>query len=463
MIFVIHYGIIRTKFRINAMIARKIEKKLKSFFSGANHSALLVDGARQVGKTFIVEEFGRRNYDSVVKLDFVKSKRARDVFENVEDEQDVITRLTAFAKQPMVPGKTLVFLDEVQKCPEAVTYVKYLVQDGRFDYVLSGSLLGVELRNVRSIPVGFMDEMKMYPLDFEEFVTAVGEMPELVDAAKSSWESRRPLAKVFHDRLTRLFRLYLVVGGMPEAVQTYIDTKDIKKVVAVQKKILLAYRKDISQYDEKNALHIRAVFDRIAPELNDRNKRFYSSGVGEGNRYNRLEDAFLWLAEAGVAIPSYCVEEAKPPLLLARKPHFFKLFMNDVGLLAAMYMNDIQLQLLSGETNINFGAVFENFVAQELVAHGMSPGYYNSAKHGEVDFVLERRGRILPVEVKCGKHYERHHALDHLLADKDCRIENALVLDSDAFKTKGMVSYLPIYMSMFLEPAQLPDSMIYTL
>ena len=443
------------------MISRKVERKLNSFFTEGKHSALLVDGARQVGKTFIIEEFGRRHYDSVVKLDFVQSSRARDIFENVENEDDIITRLTAFAKRPMVPGRTLVFFDEVQQCPEAVTYVKYLVQDGRFDYILSGSLLGVELKNVRSLPVGYMDEVKMYPLDFEEFVEAHGEMPELLEAARNAWRDRRPLAKVFHDRLMRLFRLYLVVGGMPEAVQTYLDTKDIRQVVAVQKKILLNYRKDISQYDEKNALHIRAVFDRIAPELNDRNKRFYSGSVGKGGRYDRLEDAFLWLAEAGVAIPSYCVEEAKVPLLLARKPRFFKLFMNDVGLLAAMYMNDIQLQLLNGETNINFGSVFENFVAQELAAHGFVPNYYNSAKHGEIDFVLERKGRILPIEVKCGKHYERHHALNHLVSGETSRIEDAIVFDSDAFKTKGVVSYLPIYMAMFLEPSELPDKMIY--
>ena len=443
------------------MIGRKIERKLQSFFKEEKHGALLVDGARQVGKTFIIEEFGRRNYDSVVKLDFVQSSRARDIFENVESEKDILTRLTAFAKRPMIPGRTLVFFDEVQKCPEAVTYVKYLVQDGRFDYVLSGSLLGVELRNVRSMPVGYMDEAKMFPLDFEEFVEANGEMPELLDAARNAWNDRRPLAKVFHDRLMRLFRLYLVIGGMPEAVQTYLDTNDIRRVVGVQKKILLNYRKDISQYDEKNALHIRAVFDRIAPELNDRNKRFHSGSVGEGGRYDRLEDAFLWLAEAGVAIPSYCVEEAKVPLLLARKPRFFKLFMNDVGLLAAMYMNDIQLQILNGETNINFGAVFENFVAQELVAHGLAPNYYNSPKHGEVDFVVERKGRVLPIEVKCGKHYERHHALNHLVSDESGCIEEAIVFDNDAFKAKGVVSYFPIYMAMFLEPPELPEKMIY--
>ena len=246
------------------MLKRKIESILEAFAKRGGGHALLIDGARQVGKTYIVEECGKQLFDVVVKLDFVKSKQARAIFEGAEDEQDVLTRLTAFAKKRLIPGKTLFFFDEIQKCPEAVTFLKYLVQDGRFHYVLSGSLLGVELKNIRSIPVGFLDEAKMYPLDFEEFLWANGEQPELLEAARKAWGERRPLVKFFHERLMRLFRLYLVTGGMPEAVQTYVDTKDIRQVIDVQKKILANYRRDISQYSEGDALRIRAVFDRIA-------------------------------------------------------------------------------------------------------------------------------------------------------------------------------------------------------
>lgn len=444
------------------MLKRKIEDRIEGFARGGNSRALLVDGARQVGKTFIVEECGRRLFDVVVKLDFVKSKAARGIFEGAEDEQDVLTRLTAFAKDKLVPGRTLFFFDEIQKCPEAVTFLKYLVQDGRFKYIVSGSLLGIELKNVRSIPVGFLDEAKMFPLDFEEFLWANGEQPELMDAARRAWEERRPLAKFYHDRLTRLFRLYLVTGGMPEAVQAYVDTKDIRAVIDVQRKILANYRRDISQYSEDEALRIRAVFDRIAPELSDRNKRFFSSSVKPGERFDRLEDAYLWLIEAGVAIPSYCVGEPKAPLLLAEKPRLFKLFMNDVGLLAATYMDGIQLKILNGETTMNFGAIFENFVAQEMAAHGFRPNYYNSAKHGEVDFIVEKDGKVLPIEVKCGKHYERHHALSHLLGEsEEYGIDEAMVFDADSFKTNGKISYLPVYMAMFLMKGELPSKMVY--
>ena len=222
------------------MIYRKIIKRLERFYQEGGRTALLIDGARQVGKTFIVEEFGRTHYESVVKIDFVKMKHAVKLFENVEDESEIISRISAFTSKPLIEGKTLIFLDEVQKCPEAVTYIKYLVRDdGRYHYILSGSLLGVELKNIRSVPVGVLDEVTMYPLDFEEFVLANGESPELIAQARFAWENRKPLPKVLHDRLRKLFRFYLVVGGMPAVVQRYLDTKDVRRVIDEQKKILV--------------------------------------------------------------------------------------------------------------------------------------------------------------------------------------------------------------------------------
>ena len=443
------------------MISRKITCRLEEFYKGGGKSALLIDGARQVGKTYIIEEFGRTHYESVVKIDFVKMKGAIGLFQDVEDEKEIISRISAFSQQPLIEGKTLVFLDEIQKCPEAVTYLKYLVRDdGRYHYILSGSLLGVELRNIRSVPVGVLDEEKMYPLDFEEFILANGESPQLIEAARAAWKERKPLAKPLHERLKKLFRFYLVVGGMPAAVQTYLDTKDIRLVLREQKKILVDYRKDITQYDEQNAMRIREVFDRLAPELNKKNKRFYADSVSEGGRFDRLEDEFLWLKESGVGIPVYNVEEPRIPLKLAEKPNFFKLFMNDVGLLSAMYMGGIQVKILNGETEINFGSVYENAVAQELTAHGFAPTYYNSSAHGEIDFVIERDGCVLPIEVKSGKHYKRHRALAHMMDEPEFGLSSAVVLDDDALRAEGGVFYAPIYMMMFLEQKRLPETMI---
>lgn len=443
------------------MIKRKIQERLEQFAKDKGRYALLIDGARQVGKTFIIEKFASEHYEVLVEINFATMKGALAIFDNVETAEDVLVKLTAFSKKRLVPGRTLVFFDEIQKCPEAVTYIKPLVQEGSCHYVLSGSLLGVELKNVRSVPVGFMDEAKMFPLDFEEFVEAVGEVPELLQAARNAWTRRLPLDKVFHQRLLKLFRLYLVVGGMPAAVQCYLDTHDIAAVVREQKRILAMYRRDITQYDQDNALRIRLVFDRIPAELDKKNKRYYVSGIRPGERYDNLEDEFVWLKEAGVALPAYNVQAPVAPLVLGTKPNLFKLFSNDIGLLSAQYMNGIQLNILNGEQSINFGSVYENAVAQELTAHGIEPRYYNSPKNGEIDFVIERDGAVLPIEVKSGKHYQRHRALNFALAQSDYRINEAIVFNDDAMKIEGRVRYVPIYMVMFLENTPIPEKLVY--
>ena len=443
------------------MIKRKFYARLEKFYSDNGRYALLVDGARQVGKTFLIEEFARSHYENVIEINFIKEANARLIFQNIENESEILEKLSAYSHKALRRGQTLVFLDEIQECPEAVTFIKFLVQEGTCHYILSGSLLGVELKDVRSFPVGFMDEARMYPLDFEEFVLANGERQILIDAARAAWESGSPLDPLYHGRLKKLFRLYLVVGGMPAVVQKYLDTHDIAAVVSEQKKILVEYRKDISKYDKENSLRIREVFDRIAPELNKKNKRFYINSVKEGDRAERLEDEFIWLREAGVALPSYVVDEPKVPLVLSKRANLFKLFMNDVGLLAATYMDGIQLKILNGETDINFGAVYENVVAQELVAHGFLPTYYSSREHGEVDFVLERDAKVLPVEVKSGKHYKRHRALTHLLSDPEYDFPESIVFDDDALKIEGRVRYMPIYMATFLHKDDFPETMIF--
>ena len=443
------------------MIKRKIESRLESFFEDGGRYALLIDGARQVGKTFAIENFAKTHYENVIEINFIKTANAKLIFSNVEDEKEILVKLSTFSRRELKRGKTLVFLDEIQECPEAVTYIKFLVQDGTCHYILSGSMLGVELKDIRSVPVGFMDEATMYPLDFEEFVLANGERKELIDAARMAWTNRSPIDPLYHDRLSKLFRLYLVVGGMPAVVQRYLDTHDIAAVVAEQKSILAEYRKDITKYDKKNALRIREVFDRIAPELNKKNKRFYVNSVRETDRAERLEDEFIWLKEAGVAIPSYVVDEPVAPLVLSRRANLFKLFMNDVGLLAATYMDGIQLRILNSEIDVNFGAVYENVVAQELLAHGFAPSYYASRTHGEVDFIVEKEGHALPIEVKSGKHYRRHRALNHVMAERLYAIDDAVVFNDSVLAVVDGIFYAPIYMMMFLEKPRLPGKLIY--
>ena len=443
------------------MLNRKIWAKLESFKANADKKTLLLTGARQVGKTYIVEQFAKAMYRSFVEINFIKDSTAKAIFQDVADEKDVLRRLTAYAQGKLIPGETLVLFDEVQECPEAVTYAKFLVEKGGCHYIYSGSLLGVELKNVRSVPVGYMDEEEMFPLDFEEFLEANGEGADVISEARAAFDGRRAVDAFMHDRLMRYFRLYLVVGGMPAAVQRYVDTNDLAAVAAEQRSVLRAYRRDISKYDPDHALRIREIYDLLPSELASENKRFKMSVAVPDSRFSRIEDGFLWLKNAGVAIPACCVEEPKPPLRLSEKRSLFKLFANDVGLLAAMYAEGIQLRILAGEKALNIGAVYENAVAQELRAHGFSPYYFHSKKKGELDFVVENAGRAMPIEVKSGKDYKRHNALQNVLADKNYPIDEAIVLSNGNLERAGRIVYAPVYMAMFIMPDAIPDELIY--
>lgn len=445
------------------MIWRKIERELENWNAFGRKEALLIDGARQVGKTFIVREFARRHFKSFVELNFLKDKSLKKLFADVADEHEVLTRLSAVAGEKLIAGETLVFFDEIQECPEAVTYIKFLVDEGHYRYVMSGSLLGVELKDIRSVPVGYLRELMMYPVDFEEFVRAMGLSDEVLEHVKARFLEVKPVDPVVNDRMRKLLALYLVVGGMPAAVQAYLDTHNIAEVVKVQKGILVEYRKDAAKYDKKHKLQIHRVIDLLPEELSKKNKRFFISDLKSGGRYERLEDNFVWLKESGIGLPCTAVNDPKVPLRLSQDSGFFKLFANDVGLLAAMYMDGIQFRILSGETNINEGAIYENFVAQELKAHGFDLRYFVAEGIGEVDFIIQLDGESVPLEAKSGRHYKTHAALDRLLGNDGYGIRRSVVLSDYNVSREGKIDYLPAYMVMFLEHDRLPDDATYDL
>jgi hypothetical protein len=365
----------------------------------------------------------------------------------------------------MVPGETFILFDEVQECPECVTQTKFLVDEGSFRYGLTGSLLGVELKDIRSEPVGYMDIADVFPLDFEEFCNAVGVATRIVDHLKSAFENRLPVDSVVHRQMMGVVNLYLVVGGMPSVVQKYLDTHNMQYVGAEQRAILNLYKRDISRYDPQEKLLLNEIFELIPSELNAKNKRFILKSLNEGAKFKQYEDSFLWLKNAGVAIPVFNVEEPVFPLKLNKLRNLFKLFQSDVGLLAYQYADGIQLRILSGEINLNHGAIYENFVAQELYAHGYKDKlyYFNSKKQGEVDFVIEEGTKVLPIEVKSGKDYQRHSALTNLLTNKEYGISEALVLNNENTKQKGNVLYVPIYMTMFVEKKRVVGETKYVL
>ena len=445
------------------MLRRKIEKELTSILISQPKEAILLTGARQVGKTFIVREVARQCEIETVEINFIKESEAKSLFAGLRDEQDFFVRLTSYTNAELKPGRTLIFFDEVQECPEVVTYIKFLVEDGRFHYILSGSLLGVELNDLRSAPVGYLRELQMYPLDFEEFVMAMGTRESVFDHVRSAWERRTQVDPVVHRRMMDMFKLYLVVGGMPAAVQRYLDTKNISEVVRTQRAIIREYRKDATKYDKESKLKIEMVLELIPEELNRKNKRFVVADLKEKSRFERLEENFVWLREAGIGLVVSSVTDPRVPLRLTQDSSFFKLFLNDVGLLASMYMDGIQLKILAGETDINFGSVYENFVAQEFHARGFPLHYFSSRKVGEVDFIVEYDGKVEPIEVKSGEHYKSHAALDRLLGNTSYSIGHAFVLGNANYSREGKVEYLPIYFAMFLKKDLLPEDMIYEL
>jgi hypothetical protein len=321
----------------------------------------------------------------------------------------------------------------------------------------------VELRDIRSIPVGYMTIMEMYPMDFLEFCGALRVSDKTMSHIESCFQTRTPVDPIVHEKMMELFQLYLIVGGMPAAVDVYLTTNNLNRVMEIQKGITKAYIKDIAKYDLDDKLYLKDIFELIPSELNSKNKRFILKNLNENFKFSRYEHSFIWLKEAGVALPTYCVQEPVVPLLLSKSTNLFKLFASDVGLLASMYADGIQLKILKKEKDINFGAIYENAVAQELTAHGFPLFYFQNKKQGEVDFVVEWQGNVLPIEVKSGKNYARHRALENILKNEQYQIADAIVFCNDNVQVVGEVFYCPIYMVGFLKKESEPEDMIYSI
>lgn len=443
------------------MLQRKIYRHLESFYKSRPGKALMIIGARQVGKSYIVEEFCKSHYENFIKIDFIENPDHISVFSNAGSAQEILLRLSALFGDQMIPGKTMIFFDEVQECKELITQIKYLVLDNTYDYILSGSLLGTVFRDIISVPVGYLDIIQMYPLDFEEFALANGVGTRVISALQESFLTRTPVDPYIHERMMQLFDLYLIVGGMPAAVSAYLETQNLRRVADEQNSILRLYRRDISKYDTRDRLYLNDIFDLIPSELNAKNKRFILKNLNEKARFDKYYDSFLWLKNAGVALPVNVVEEPKIPLLLSKSQNLFKLFSNDVGLLAAQYGGEIQLKILQHETTINFGSIYENVAAEELIAHGYTLYYYNNKKLGELDFVIEEAGQVIPIEIKSGKDYYRHNAMDNVLAHKDYGIRTGYVFCNGNIETRDQIIYFPIYMLMFLKKKELPNEILF--
>lgn len=441
------------------MLTRTVDRILIDHFK-ISKTALLIEGARQIGKTFSIRQFGKK-FKTYIEINFIEQPEAISLFKDLSNTKDLLARLSLFTKQKLIKRDTLIFFDEVQICPEVITYIKFLVDEGSYNYILSGSLLGIEINDLRSVPVGYLTIKRMFPLTFREFALNLGLNSSILENLETSFKEKKPVDDFIHKKMMELFRVYLVIGGMPAAVNRYIETNNLNEVIDIQNQIVNLYKKDITQYDKNNKLAIAQIFELIAPQLNSQNKRFIIKDIKSGVKFDRYENSFLWLKDASVALPVYNVETPKIPLKLSKSRSLFKLFMSDVGLLASEYSQGIQLKIISGDDKLNYGAIFENYIAQELTACEHDLYYYNNKKRGELDFLIEYDGEVLPIEVKSGKDYKVHRALSNIMDCGEFNLNRALIFNNSNLKVEGKLTYAPIYMAMFLKQEIKDEDSIY--
>lgn len=424
-----------------------IEEWLKS-----SDKALLVTGARQIGKTWLIrEEIAKSGYRKF-EVNFIDQPDLVDYLNAKMSANEFLVKLKMIMPEDCKPQETVVFFDEIQKCPEIVTKIKFLVEEGSFKYVMSGSLLGVELKGIASVPVGYLTFLRMYPMDFEEFMIANNVSKTTLEMLKAKFETCQPVDEFIHQKLLSLFFIYLIVGGMPDAVKTYIATKDIREVDKVQRDIVALYKEDFSQYEsEDKKLKLISIYDIIPAELNKQNKKFVFTMLDKELKFDRYENSFLWLKDAGVALPVYNVEAPVIPLKASKSSNVFRLFSNDTGLLTSAYPAETKLELINKNSEVNNGAHFENAVVQQLMANGLEPYFCKKKNIGELDALVEMDGKVVPIEVKSGKAYKAHKSLDNFMKISDYHIEKAYVLSVANTEQEGAVVYLPIYMCYLLK------------
>lgn len=421
---------------------------------------LIVDGARQVGKSFIIRHVGQDLFSHYVEINMEEDKLGDRLFANVRTVNDFYLSLSAIAGDKVdKKTNTLVFLDEIQAYPQLLTLAKFLVADDRFTYIASGSLLGVTLQETQSIPIGSIQRLHMYPLDFEEFLIANGIGRAVIDSMRDHFMAKSQLPEAIHDRIMNLFRRYLLVGGLPECVNEFITETNIYNIRQIQLEIHDLYMRDAAKYEETNnkKLKIRRIYDMMPSNLENKKKRIIAKNIEgkEGKRMNDYEDEFEYLISSGIALEVKAISQPTYPLVQSAGKNLLKLYMNDVGLFTGiLYKTNIK-PIMEDIASINLGAVYESVVAQELKAHGFSLYYYDNKKNGEVDYLVDDSNTlsVLPVEVKSGKDYHIHSALDKFLTNDNYRVSSAIVFSNERnVFNEGRTTYFPIYDVMFLRP-----------
>lgn len=373
---------------------RKDSITIEEWIKNSN-KALLVTGARQIGKTWLIRDEIEKSGYTKFEINFIDQPDMVHYLDAEMSADEFLVKLRMIMPEDCKPHETIVFFDEIQKCPEIVTKIKFLVDEGSFKYVMSGSLLGVELKGIASAPVGYLSVLRMYPMDFEEFMIANLVSKATLEMLKDKFETVRPVDEFIHQKLLALFFVYLIVGGMPDAVKTYIATKDIREVDKIQRDIVTQYKEDFSQYEsEDKKLKLISIYDIIPSELNKQNKKFVFTMLDKELKFDRYENSFLWLKDAGVALPVYNVEAPVIPLLASKSSNVFRLFSSDIGLLTSAYPAATKIELINKNGEVNNGAHFENAVAQQLLCNGFEPYFCKKKNIGQLDFLIEMDGKV---------------------------------------------------------------------
>lgn len=438
------------------MLFRKIQAYIEDYFNSDSNKVLLIEGARQIGKTYIIRHVGKKMFENFIEINMVKDFDGDQLFANAKTVDDFYLQVSMLEGNKMKEKEnTLIFIDEIQVYPHLITMLKFLKDDDRFNYIASGSLLGVTLNETTSIPIGSIERKQMYPLDFEEFLISQGFNSFAINALKNKFERQESLDEATHEKVMDLFKKYLLIGGLPDAVNSYIKDKNIVNVRTIQSEIHGYYGADASKYDTERKLKIRRIYDQIPSNLENKKKRVVIQNIEgiKGKRYSDYEDEFDYLVSAGIALEVKAISNPVFPLIESSGKNLLKLYLNDVGILTnILYKHNIRA-VLDTEKSINLGTVYESVVASELKAHGHKLYYYDNRNKGEVDYLIDDYDSlsVLPIEVKSGKDYTVHSALNSFISNDSYNIESAIVLSNEREIThKGKITYLPIYYVMFM-------------
>lgn len=439
------------------MLFRKIQAEIEQHLLSDSNKVLIVDGARQIGKTYIIRYTGEKLFENYIEINMVEDSLGSRLFENVKTVEDFYLQVSMLAGEKMKErDNTLIFVDEIQAYPHLLTLLKFLKQDNKFTYIASGSLLGVTLSKTTSIPMGSIEIKHMYPMDFEEFLLSQGFNEYAISGLKRKFEAQESLDETTHEKVLDLFKKYLLVGGLPDAVNSYNKDKNIVKVRNIQSEIHEYYAVDAAKYDTENKLKIRRIYDAIPSNLENKKKRVVIQNIEniKGKRFRDYQDEFDYLIHAGIALEVKAISNPIFPLIESSGKNLLKLYLNDVGILTnILYRHNIRA-VLDDNKSINLGTVYESVVASELKAHGFHLFYYDNRNKGEIDFLIDDYNElsVVPIEVKSGKDYTVHSALNHFVSNDEYHIKKGYVLsNAREVKKKGKITYFPIYYIMFFK------------